>query len=133
MNLDMGPHVAEDVLEKYLLHQLKEPETERIEEHLLICSVCQNQVQQIEEFILAAKAALRSTERKPAVRSSSADTSGGALLSWFSGPIIATAAVGLMIGSYLQSRPAPRPAPPVEVSLVAMRGADFALTHVRTS
>jgi hypothetical protein len=132
MNLDIGPHVADDVLESYLLHRLTETETVTVEEHLLACQFCQIQAEETEAFILAAKAALREPGRKPAMRAARTGGS-GATLSWFSAPVIITASLGLAIGTYLQPRPLTQPATPAQVSLSAMRGADFALPHIHAS
>jgi hypothetical protein len=93
---------------------------------------CQVQTEEIEAFILAARAALREPVRKPAARAARAGTS-GAVLSWFSGPVVAMAFLGLAIGTYLDPSKAASGGPPVEVRLSAMRGADFALPHVRAS
>ena len=121
MNLDIGRHVADDVLEKYLLQRLTDPETATVEEHLLACPFCQLQAEQTEDFILATKAALREPARKPAVRAAHAGAS-GALLSWFSAPVIITASLGLAIGTYLSARQATA-APQAQVNLSTTRGA----------
>jgi len=132
MKLDIGPHVAEDVLEKYLMNHLTEPDRASVEEHLLACPSCQDQTEETEAFILAAKAALREPVRKPAARAARVGTS-GAMLSWFSAPVVAMASLGLAIGTYLAPSQVSNGGPPVEVRLSAMRGADFALPHVRAT
>jgi anti-sigma factor RsiW len=131
MKLDAGPHVAEDVLEKYLMNHLTELEKASVEEHLLACPFCQDQTQETEAFILAARAALREPVRKPAARAARAGTS-GAMLSWFSAPVVAMASLGLAIGTYLAPSQVSNGGPPVEVRLSAMRGADTALPRVHT-
>jgi anti-sigma factor RsiW len=132
MNLDIGQHVAEDVLEKYLMHCLPDGETASVEEHLLACPSCQVQAEETEDFILATKVALREPGRKPAARSAHAAAS-GAMLSWFSLPVVATASLGLALGTYLHPRQAAPSAPPAEVRLSTTRGADSALPHVRAA
>ena len=52
------------------------------------------------------------------------------MLSWFSAPVIATASLGLALGTYLAPRQVASAAPPAQVSLSTMRGADFALPHI---
>jgi anti-sigma factor RsiW len=131
MKLDIGPHVAEDVLEKYLMNHLTEPETASVEEHLLACAYCQAQTEETEAFILAARAALREPLRKPVARAARAGTS-GAMLSWFSAPVIAMASLGLAIGTYLAPSQETG-GPPVEVRLSAIRGADSALPHIHAA
>src|SRR5258706_3086931 len=96
MKLDFGPHVAEDVLERYLMNRITEAEKATVEEHLLVCSSCQTQTEETEAFILAARVALREPFRKPAMRAARAGTS-GARLSWFAGPVISTPFLGLAI------------------------------------
>jgi len=132
MKLDIGPHVAEDVLEKYLMNHLTEPEGAAVEEHLLACPSCQTQAEETEAFIRAARVALREPGRKPAARAAHVSTS-GAMLSWFSGPVIAMASLGLAIGTFLAPRESATSGPPVELRLSAMRGADSALPHVRAA
>jgi hypothetical protein len=130
MKLEIGPHVAEDVLEKYLMNHLTEPDRASVEEHLLACPSCQDQTEETEAFILAARAALREPVRKPAARAARVGTS-GAMLSWFSAPVVAMASLGLAIGTYLAPSQVSNGGPPVEVRLSAMRGADTTLPHVR--
>jgi anti-sigma factor RsiW len=132
MKLDIGPHVTEDVLEKYLMNHLTEPQSASVEEHLLACPYCQAQTEETEAFIYAARAALREPLRKPAARAARAGTS-GAMLSWFSAPVIAMASLGLAIGTYLAPSRMASGGTPVEVRLSAMRGADIALPHVRAA
>jgi anti-sigma factor RsiW len=132
MKLDIGPHIAEDALEQYLMNHLTEPEAALVEEHLLACPSCQAQTEETESFIIAARAALREPGRKPASRATRARMS-GAMLSWFSAPVIAMALLGLAIGTFLAPHQVATGGPPVEVRLSAMRGADFALPHVHAA
>jgi hypothetical protein len=132
MTLDIGRHVAEDVLENYLMHGLTEAETASVEEHLLACPSCQVQAEETESFILATKVALREPGRKPAARPAHAAAS-WSRLSWFGLPVVATASLVLAIGIgiYLHSPQAAPTGPPEEVTLSTTRGADSALSHVR--
>lgn len=59
------PHISEDVLELYAMGRLSEPETEPVEEHLLVCSVCQDALQQTDEFVRAIRVAARELQSEP--------------------------------------------------------------------
>lgn len=51
------PHPNEDILEEYLLHRLPEPLVAQVEEHLLICPLCQDAITDTDQFVAALKAA----------------------------------------------------------------------------
>ena len=132
MSYDIGPHVNSDVLEQYAMGRLAEAEKASVEEHLLACSRCQTDLEHAEDFIRTAKTALRAMNRRPASRS----TRAGAMLSWFSVPVIGVAALGLAIGTFLHSQHAPDAAPDsstVEVRLMTSRAGDAADPQVRAS
>jgi hypothetical protein len=59
MNAGLDHHYPEETWENYALGHLSDRESETLEEHLLICSVCQDLLAQTEEYIEVAKAALR--------------------------------------------------------------------------
>ena len=48
----------EDLLERYALGRLSELESSPWEEHLLLCRACQRRLEDMDEFLAAAKAAL---------------------------------------------------------------------------
>src|SRR5579872_6026236 len=79
MGRDIGPHIADDVLEKYVMNNLAEQDLGRVEEHLLVCSDCQERAVETEEFIQITKAALRDRERKPVIRAARSGGNGGVL------------------------------------------------------
>src|SRR5712692_4519645 len=54
---EFHPHPAEDTLEEYAFNRLTEAETAAVEEHILVCSACQKDLQDIDEYILLMKAA----------------------------------------------------------------------------
>lgn len=61
----------EDLLERYALGRLSELESGPWEEHLLLCRACQRRLEDMDEFLAAAKAALalspaKSTSTAPA-------------------------------------------------------------------
>ena len=130
MHMNIGPHVADDVLENYLLARLPEAELAAVEEHLLVCQKCQVQAEEIEEFILATQAALQAGGRKPAGRALRA-TSAGFLHSWLSVPVFAPIVVAVGAAIFI---PVHRPSavlPPSYVSLNAMRGSETMPAHAR--
>jgi anti-sigma factor RsiW len=52
-----GPY-PEDLLERYAMRNLSDVESGPLEEHLLLCPACQQRLQDMDEFLAAAKAAL---------------------------------------------------------------------------
>lgn len=58
MNTDFDRHFAADVWEKYALGMLPEKDCESLEEHLLICSKCQDLLAEADEYIHVMRAAL---------------------------------------------------------------------------
>jgi len=51
------PHPNEDILEEYVRHRLPEPLAAQVEEHLLICPLCQDAITETDQFVAALKAA----------------------------------------------------------------------------
>ena len=49
-------HLSEDQLEKYMLRQVSEPAAAAVEEHLLVCTHCQEQLEQLEGFANSLRA-----------------------------------------------------------------------------
>ncbi len=49
-------HLTEDQLEKYMLRQVAEPVAAAAEEHLLVCTQCQEQLEQLEVFAYSLRA-----------------------------------------------------------------------------
>lgn len=128
---NIGPHIADDVLEKYLMQRLGEEDATEVEQHLLVCPACQTQAQQTEEFILVTRAALRDTGRKPSARAA-LSRGAGAMHSWFTLTLFAAAVATLILVFALQPAPGARAAAVAEVRLYAMRGGDSALPQVRS-
>lgn len=118
MHINIGAHVADDVLEKYLLHRLAEAEVAPVEEHLLVCHKCQVQAEETEEFILVTKTALKATQSKPAglaLRTSAA----GFAHWWVSVPVSAAVAAAIAAAFLV-------PVPLSHISLKTMRGPEMA-------
>src|SRR5438094_248432 len=129
MHMDIGPHLADDVLERYFLHRLPEAELASAEEHLLVCPTCQTRAEETEEFLLVTQAALRDTGKKPVGRALHAAFS-GILHSWLSVPVFAAVVATIAAAIFLPVHDNPANLPPSEVRLSAMRGPDSP-AHVR--
>ena len=57
-------HQTEEQLEFYALGRLTETQVAAVEEHLLVCSVCQDKLDEVEAYALAMREAI-SAEPKP--------------------------------------------------------------------
>jgi hypothetical protein len=44
-------HSSDEILEQYAMHSLQEPVLAEVEEHLLVCSRCQEQLKEIEAYV----------------------------------------------------------------------------------
>jgi len=51
-------HFPDHLLESYAMGKLSDQESEPVEEHLLLCSVCQERLDELDDFVLAMKTAL---------------------------------------------------------------------------
>jgi len=130
MTRDIGPHVADDVLEKYVMNTLSEQDVGPVEEHLLVCPACQDRVLETEEFIQVTKAALRDSQRRPAVRAARASGHDGILHSWFTLPLLSAVVAAVVLGFVLPRHSVIPQTAPNEVRLFAMRGSD-SLVHAQ--
>ena len=63
MDNGFDSHVAEDVLEAYAMCKLSGPDVAHLEEHLLICPVCQTRLGAVDEYVRVAKAAAAALSR----------------------------------------------------------------------
>jgi hypothetical protein len=68
MNAGFNDHVSDDVLETYAMGKLSDEDCAPLEEHLLICCVCQRRLAQRDEYIRVVKAAASSLRPSPTVR-----------------------------------------------------------------
>jgi hypothetical protein len=76
MKTGFASHVPEDVLEEYAMGMLPDQGCVPVEEHLLLCLVCQTRLDAADEYIRTVKAAtsllpcsrLRFGERAPAAK-----------------------------------------------------------------
>lgn len=126
------PHIAEDALELYVMGRLSEPETEAVEEHLLICHQCQDLLEETDEFVNAIRVAARELENEPEAQpqvqlryepkaESQAEPWWRRLFA-IPTPVIAAAACAMLAFFVL----IPRETPNAVVDLRAMRGAEAA-------
>lgn len=53
MHTGMGAHADEELLERYSMGTLPEPDLARFEEHLLVCSHCQDRLNEMDGFLAA--------------------------------------------------------------------------------
>jgi anti-sigma factor RsiW len=63
-----SPHIDPETIEKYSMQRLSAKAVASVEEHLLICQVCQEALQASDAYIAAMRTAaadLRQAERKP--------------------------------------------------------------------
>jgi hypothetical protein len=112
-------HIAEEQLEQYALGHLPDGDVERIEEHLLICTSCQDQLDGVADFQIGTKGALQSEPAllRPAL---STDWSG-----WLRRHPAFSMAVGfatLILAIGLFSRSRLQFAPVATLQLTALRG-----------
>ena len=56
-------HLTEEVLEEYCFDRLSAEMTGAVEEHLLVCSTCQELLRSLDEFIQLLRMASRDDER----------------------------------------------------------------------
>ena len=64
MNVGLGFHFAQDVLEQYVLGTLTFEECAGFEEHLLMCARCQTELEEAEKYISVVRSACVLTESK---------------------------------------------------------------------
>jgi hypothetical protein len=63
----ISSHVEDDLLEHYAMNALAESKLAQVEEHLLLCSSCQDRLTETEDFLLAIRSAAASLEKEVAV------------------------------------------------------------------
>jgi hypothetical protein len=57
MNVDLGSHFSQDLLELYALGMLSDSVCAPLEEHLLVCSHCQIQLEAADSYISLVRSA----------------------------------------------------------------------------
>ena len=58
-SIEAGNHIDEDVLEEYCFNRLSEEESGKLEKHLKVCEMCEQNLRGRREFIRYMKAALQ--------------------------------------------------------------------------
>ncbi|HVP49487.1 MAG TPA: hypothetical protein VMT32_22995 [Bryobacteraceae bacterium] len=64
MQLRRGEHISNEALERYAMGSVPEPALAEIEEHLLVCSQCQQQLKEIDEYIGAMRRAAQELQEE---------------------------------------------------------------------
>ena len=119
MQPDYGPHAGEDTLELYSMGKLQDPDLASLEEHLLVCTECQDRAAEADSFVWATRVAAAGLRKEK-----SSGTLGSFRHFWWK-PLAASAAVVLVIlGLYWVggSRFPGRRQAPVAVVLQSLRG-----------
>lgn len=119
---NMTFHETDERLELYTLSRLPEADTASVEEHLLICDVCREKLDEIAEFALAMREALKT---QPAAESAR-EWFGAGWFGWMKPQFAmagAFAAVVLAVGIFWVAGSG-RVAPVASLQLSAMRGSE---------
>ena len=64
MQLREGDHASDEALEQYATHSLPEAALAEIEEHLLVCSQCQQQLEEIDAYVSAMRGAAKGLDQE---------------------------------------------------------------------
>ena len=113
-----GEHATDEQLEQYGIGRLRGSELEAVEEHLLLCPLCQDRMTEMDEFLRAMRSAAASFQRR---RASLPGVWRAAFtwprLAWAAAALVALATLGI---GWRTGRLTP--APPVAVALTSIRG-----------
>ncbi len=123
MPLEIGAHWDETQLEQYALRKLPEPEVEALEEHLLVCEVCQQNLARTDEYVSAMRSVSARLRAEDEQREESWLPSWlvGAQMAW----VMAAAAVLLGAAAFVNWRKAETwTTAPAAVFLEATRGVE---------
>ena len=55
--MEIVPHISDDTLERYAMESLRGSESQPLEEHLLVCSECQERLDAELEFVAVMRGA----------------------------------------------------------------------------
>jgi hypothetical protein len=126
--MTLNQHVLDETLEALVMGRLQTAESERVEDHLLVCEKCRLQFEEIEGFIIATKTASAKMREVKAVK-----TAAPRFWRRLLGPIAAYpvwAGAGALVLAALMSLPILRERPVAyrELSLTAIRGSDTAVS-----
>ena len=120
-------HALEEDLERYAMATLPEAEAEVLEEHLLICPLCQERLTESDEYLRAMRSAASKLRRRDSSSWRSRMELGWTAqaapkLVWAAGAAISL--ILLLLASGYWHRPRTGNSPPVAVVLQTLRGAD---------
>lgn len=124
MQLDRNGHASDECLEQYALGSFEEPLLSELEEHLLLCSRCQDQLKEIDAYHTAMRSAAARLEQEDEARKRFWTRVSAPLtvrrLGWIMA-VAAIAMVGLSIHLWMNPRPS---SPPLAVFLETGRGSE---------
>lgn len=66
MAVDPTSHLSDETLERFAMSKLAEPALAPCEEHLLLCHLCQDKLQDMDKYVRAAKSAAAKLPAEPA-------------------------------------------------------------------
>ncbi len=112
MQLDRSGHASDELLEGYAMGSLIEPELAEVEEHLLACSHCQQQLKEIDDYVAAMRNAAARLEQEDESQKEFWTRVSGALTFRRIGFALGIAALllaGISLRFTLRSSPSPQP------------------------
>jgi len=124
MQLDINGHASDECLEQYALGALQEPLLGEIEEHLLLCSQCQEHLEEIDTFRAAMRNAAARLEDEEESRKRFWTRVSSALTLPRLGWVMALVAVALIALSLRVWMNPPESAQPLAVFLDTTRGSE---------
>jgi hypothetical protein len=112
-------HGTDDQLEQYVLGRMASGEVEILEEHLMVCTACQEKLDRVADFTIGMREALETSPVPVVIRPRKTDW-----FAWVRRPAfsmaIGFAALVLVVGLFSNSRT--KFAPSASLQLTAMRG-----------
>ena len=123
MQLDRENHATDETLESYAMGSLDGPALAKVEEHLLVCPHCQEQLKAADTYVAAMRTAASVLERENESRREWWTRVSGALtfrrMAW---AMAVAALVVLGVGLRVSWRPATAPLQPLALVLETTRG-----------
>ena len=126
MQLDHESHASDETLESYAMGSLDGPAMARVEEHLLVCAQCQEQLKEADSYVAAMRNAAAGLELEDEARKEGWARISGALTFRRIGWAMAIAAL-LILGMALRVgwRSSPTALQPLALVLESNRGAEL--------
>jgi hypothetical protein len=115
------PHETDEQLELYALHRLPDDRIEAVEEHLLVCAVCQERLNDVEAFATAMRDAI-GTEPVLVPRRPWFQWLRAPAVAWGGAFAIIIVAIGLYMSQSTRSSRGSAIAPVASFQLTAVRG-----------